>query len=132
MISSLDQQSMNGRKLRVLIVSTRGAHQKAIQALCGSVPQITSIDTAVGTLQAFEMIREDPPDLVILGANLSVSLVCEFLSQVETLPNSPYWIALTVSEFGNCFDQQVSADRIIPTTTFAHRLPGILTQVSAQ
>ena len=132
MNSSLDQQSMNGRKLRVLIVSTRGAHQKAIQVLCVSAPEIGSIDTSANIPQAFEMIKEDPPNLVILGANLSVSQVCEFLSQIETMPNSPYCIALTVSEFGNCFDKQISADRIIPTTTFAHRLPEILAQVPVQ
>ena len=78
------------------------------------------------------MVRDDLPDLVILGANLSEGRVCEFLSQVGTLPNPPYCIALTVSEFGSCFDQQVSAERVIPTTTFAHRLPEIVNQVSAQ
>jgi chemotaxis response regulator CheB len=121
---------MEDRKLRVLIVSTRGAHQKAIQAMCASIPQIKVIDTAFDTLQAFEMIRNNPPDLVILGANLSESRVCELLGQIETMPNSPYCIALIISEYSNCFDQQIKAERLIPITTFAHRLPGILQQVS--
>jgi chemotaxis response regulator CheB len=109
-----------------------GAHQKAIQALCASIPQIMLIDTAFNIQQALSMVNENLPDLVILGVNVTESRVCEFLSQIETLPNPPYCIALTVSEFGPCFDMDISADQIIPTATFAHRLPEILMQVSAQ
>jgi PleD family two-component response regulator len=126
------RERMENSQLRVLIVSPFGAHQKAIQALCASIPQIIVIDTAFNTPQAFDMISKILPDLIILGANLTESRVCEFLSQVGTLPNPPYCIALTVSEFGGCFDNQLGSERIIPTTTFAHRLPEILTQVSAQ
>ena len=123
---------MTQRPLRVLIVSAVGAHQKAIQALCASIPQINRIDTVTGSKQAIEMIRNNPPDLVILGANLSERRVCEFLDQIEMLPETPYCIVLTVSEFGTCFDPLVSADQIIPTATFADRLPDILNRVYAQ
>ena len=123
---------MEPRKLRVLIVSTMGAHQKAIQAMCAAIPQIEVVDTAFSIPQAFEMVRDNPPDLIILGANLSKSRACEFLSQIGTIPNPPYCIALTVSEFGTCFDLNVGTDQIIPTTMFAHRLPEILEQVSAR
>lgn len=126
------REKMEHRKLRVLIVSTMGAHQKAIQAMCAAKPQIKVVDTAFNIPQAFEMVHANPPDLIILGANLSKSRVCEFLSQVGTLPNPPDCIALTVSEFGTCFDLNVSTDQIIPTTTFAHRLPEILEQISAR
>lgn len=123
---------MTPRPLRILIVSAVGAHQKAIQTLCASVPQIKVIDTAVSTLQAFEMAVENLPDLIILGANLSKNRVCEFLSQLGTLPNPPYCIALTVSEFETCVDLNMSADQIVPTSIFAHQLPEILARVSAQ
>jgi CheY-like chemotaxis protein len=120
------------RKLRVLIVSAVGAHQKAIQAVCASEPQIMGIDSATKTQQAFEMVRYNPPDLVILGVNIPESRVCELLSQIRTLPEPPYCVALTVSEFGTCLDQSVGADQIIPTATFADRLPEILNQVFAK
>ena len=132
MIVEPDQKSVGDRKLRVLIVSTMGAHQKAIQAMCASIPKISRIDTAGGTQQALEMVRSNPPDLVILGVTLAESRACEFLSQIRALPNPPYCIALTVSEFGACYDQHVSADQIIPTATFAHRLPEILERAVAQ
>ncbi len=96
MISILDQKRVKHRKLRVLIVSALGAHQKAIQAVCASKPQIVGIDLATKTQQAFEMVRNNPPDLVILGVNIPESRVCELLSQIRTLPEPPYCIALTV------------------------------------
>ena len=123
---------MENRKLRVLIVSTVGAHQKAIQAMCASIPQINRIDTVTDTPQAYEMVKNYPPDLVILGVTLSQSSACELLSQIRALPNPPYCIALTVSEYGACFDQHISEDQIVPTTTFANRLPEILNLVYAQ
>ena len=124
-----DHEKIDHHELRVLIVATMGAHQKAIRAMCASIPQSKVIDTVSSTPQAIEMVRNNHPNLIIMGANLPERRACEFLDQLEMLPDPPYCIVLTASEYGTCFDRHVSADRIISTATFANRLPEILNRV---
>jgi DNA-binding NarL/FixJ family response regulator len=120
---------MQNRQLRVLIVSRFGAHQKAIQAICASLPQFTIIETASSSRQALEMVRNSLPDLFITGANLDENQVCELISQVKKMPKPPFCIALTLSEFSNCFDQQLGPDQVISTRSFGSKLPEILNEV---
>jgi DNA-binding NarL/FixJ family response regulator len=122
---------MQNQHLRVLIVSRLGAHQKAIQAICASLPQFTRIETATSARQALEQIKNDRPDLLITGANLTEERVCELLSQVKEMPKPPYCIVLTLSEFSPCSDQKPGPDQVISTKSFGTRLPEILNEVYA-
>ena len=122
---------MQNRQLRVLIVSRLGAHLKAIQAICASLPQFTEIETATSIHQALGLVRNSLPDLLIMGANMTEDRVCELLGQVKTMPKSPYCIVLTLSEFSACFDQQPGPDQVISTRSFGIRLPEILNEVYA-
>lgn len=120
---------MDRRKLRVIIVSKMGAHQKALQAMCASIPEIAVIDTITTTQHVLEKVIESLPDLLILGANLAENRVCEMVSQIKTIPNPPYCIALTLTEFTHCFDRQPGPDKVISTGSFAIRLPDVLDEV---
>jgi chemotaxis response regulator CheB len=119
------------RKLRVLIVSRMGAHQKAIQTMCASLPQFSVVETVASMHQALEMVKNTLPDLLILGANLAEGQVCELVSRVKMMPKPPYCIALTIKEIDHCFDQQPGPDQVISTNAFAIRLPEILNEVCA-
>ena len=120
---------MQNRQLQVLIVSRYGAHQKAIKTICASIPAVSSIEIAPNTQLALEMLRNNRPDLIIMGANLSEEQVCELLDQVKNLPKPPYFVALTLSEFASCFDHHLEPDQIISTKSFGVRIPEILNEV---
>ena len=122
---------MENNKLRVLIVSNFGAHQKAIQAMCASIPQISDVYSVADTNQALEMVKTNLPDLMILGANLAESKVIEFLSRVTSMPFPPYCITLTLSDNDKSFDQNQCAGQIVSTRSFAVKLPEILSEVYA-
>ena len=117
---------MEHRKISVLIVSRSGTHQKAIKTICASIPQIGKFKSAANTEQAIEIVIETQPDLLILGANLSANDACKLLEQLQTTPKRPYCIALTISDYNHCTDQQLVADQIISTKLFADSLTRIL------
>jgi len=123
---------MEHQKLSVMIISRMGAHQKALQALCASIPQITLVGTASNYQQAIEMIANQIPDVLILGANLAMNWMCELLAQINTMDKPPYCIALTLSDSKICFDQKPEPDKVISTGSFAVRLPEILDEVYAR
>ena len=122
---------MEHKKLRVLIVSKFGAHQKAIQTSCASMPQFEVVDTVADTNQALEAFKFDSPDLIILGANLAEIKVLEFLDQLSSMPNPPYCIALTLSDNDKVFRQHKGTCQTVPTRSFSNQLPEILNEVCA-
>lgn len=97
--------------------------------MCAAVHQFAAIEAVSNTRQGLETIKQVQPDLLILGANLAESQVCELLEQIKAMINPPFCIALTLYESGSCLDQNLAADRIVPTKVFADRLPKILDQL---
>lgn len=119
---------MDNLKLRALIASFPGAHQKAIQTLLSSIPQITVIETASSARSALEQINNCSPDILITGANLPESQVVELVQIVKTRKQSPYCIVVTISESPDGLLHQAGADRTLSSDTFAHQLPEVLKQ----
>jgi DNA-binding NarL/FixJ family response regulator len=123
---------MDNLKLRALIASFPGAHQKAIQTLLSAIPQIKEIETVSSTRLALEQVITNPPDLLVTGANIPEDQVIELVQNWKTRTKSPYCIVVTLSESSNCLVQQAGADLILSTKSFARQLPEVLNQAFAQ
>jgi chemotaxis response regulator CheB len=122
---------MEYKKLHVLIVSIFSAHQKAIQAMCASMPQFSTVETVTDTSKALEMLKPGMPDLVIMGANIAENKVKEFLGHLSAISNPPYCIVLTYTENDKDPIQRQGICQVISTRTFSTRFPDILNEVYA-
>ena len=122
---------MEDKKLHVLIVSGFGAHQKAIRAMCSSMPHFGLVETVSDTNHALDMFKFRLPDLLILGANIAESKAFEFLGKLSAMSNPPYCIALTLSDNEKSIEHLQDICQMIPTRSFSRRFPEISNEVYA-
>jgi chemotaxis response regulator CheB len=123
---------MASSKISVLIIARFGAHQKAIKAMCASLPQLSIIDTVINPQQALDILEAKHVDLVILGANLPTNWICDLLIRVKKLPFAPYLIALTHQEINSCLTELEAPNQVVSTRSIVDRLPQILVELSSQ
>ncbi|MEZ4639468.1 MAG: hypothetical protein R2873_21845 [Caldilineaceae bacterium] len=98
---------------RILVVSLSEIWARSARAILATLADVDVLQTARGGLTAYEIVRSEHPDLMVIDDSLPSDEAQRLLELLSEAPHRPYCIAMIPSSRHKWFMQRAGADATV-------------------
>lgn len=109
-------------KTTILIVSAPGIWEVSIRSVLAALPDVELLDTAQGSLTAYQMVRDLRPHLLIVDDSLSIKEGLLLVTRIKAEGSPPYCIVVVPTARQEKMALAAGADAVILRSASSEKL----------